>query len=308
MDLHAHLAAFCSVAEHGSLTRSAAALGVATSALSRQLAALEHEAQARLFHRTGRGVVLTDLGRRVLPRAKSLLAEADALMAELRGEYASPSGTVDIGVVPAVRPLVAQLCARLQKEYPRIRLRAHEGFSGQVEEWVTAGRLDFGLFNRYGRGSVRGADALLRSPMVVVGRKGLPVLKAKEVSFRQLADVPMAIPIRPNALLAAIEAAAQRYKLEMKFVFESGSEAIIMDSIANAGLCTVVPQHVAVRDYGAARFSWATLVEPRMTQVTWMAQTNARPVTPASRIVAQLARELAPALASAETGQSRLGR
>lgn len=308
MDTTAHLQAFCSVAEHGSLTRSAAALGVAPSALSRQIAALEREAHARLFHRTGRGVVPTELGLRLLPRAKALLADADALWSELRGELASPTGTVDFGVVPAVRPLVARLCTRLQKDFPRIRLRAHEGFSGQVEEWVTSGRLDVGLFNRYGRGAVRGAEALLNSPMVLVGRRGLPVVKQEQVGFRQLAGVPLAIPIRPNALLAAIEAAAQRLKVELSFAFESGSEAIIMDSVANAGLCTVVPQHVAVRDYGATRFAWAALVEPRLTQTTWMAQTTARPVTAAARIVAQLARELAPTLASPETGQARLRR
>jgi LysR family transcriptional regulator, nitrogen assimilation regulatory protein len=308
MDLLAGLRAFASVAEHGSLTRSAAALGVAPSALSRQIALLEKQAHARLFHRTGRGVVPTDLGQRLLPRAKGLLAEGDSLLGELRGESASPLGTVDFAVVPAVRPLIARLCLRLQRDYPRIRLRAHEGFSGQVEEWVTSGKVDGGLFNRYGRGAVRGAEALLHSPMVLVGRRGLPVVKQDEVAFRALAGVPLAIPIRPNALLAALETTALRQKMELNFAFESGSEALIMDSVANAGLCSVVPRHVAVRDYGAQRFGWALLVEPRLTQVTWMSQTSARPATAAARIVAQLARELAPGLASEADGQTRLRR
>ena len=41
------------------------------------------------------------------------------------------------------------LCARLQQDYPRIRLKAHEAFSGQVEAWVSSGTVDLGLFNRY---------------------------------------------------------------------------------------------------------------------------------------------------------------
>jgi LysR family nitrogen assimilation transcriptional regulator len=297
MDLLAGLRAFASVADHGSLTRSAAALGTVASALSRQIATLEAEAQARLFHRTGRGVVLTDVGQRLLPRAKALLAESDNLVSELRGEHASPAGTVDLAVVPAGRVVVARICARLQRDYPRIRLRAHEVFSGQVEEWVASGRVDVGLFNRYNRGAVRGAEALLRSPMVLIGRKGLPVVGSPEVPFRRLAGVPLAVPIRPNAMLSIMEATAQRHRIELVFGFESGSEAQMMEAVANAGLCTVVPLHLAMRDYGSARFGWSLLTEPRLNQVTWMQVTSARPMSPASRVVAGLARELTPKLA-----------
>src|SRR5262245_60445739 len=115
MDLLPSLRAFASVAEHGSLTRSAAALGVAQSMLSRQISALEADAGARLFHRTGRGVVLTELGARLLPRAKAMLEDAEALLSDLRDELTSPVGTVDLAVVPAARPLVAQLVARLRR-------------------------------------------------------------------------------------------------------------------------------------------------------------------------------------------------
>lgn len=236
MDLVPALRCFCTIAEHGTLTRGAAALGTAPSALSRQLAALEAEIGGHLFHRTGRGVVPTELGRSLLPRAKAIVADCDSVLSELRGELASPAGTVDIGIVPAVRPVVAALCSRLQQDFPRIRLRAHEAFSGQVEQWLSSGTVDIGLYNRYGSATSRGAEPLLRSPMVVVARRGLPIVKREEAPFRSLAGVPMAGPIRPNALITMLEATALRQKIELAFVFESGSEAIIMDAVANAGL------------------------------------------------------------------------
>ncbi len=70
------LVALCSVAEHGSLTRASAALDVAQSVLSRRIAALEQQLGVRLFHRTGRGVVPTDVALRLLPRARVILAES----------------------------------------------------------------------------------------------------------------------------------------------------------------------------------------------------------------------------------------
>lgn len=296
MDLLTGLRGFSCIAEHGSLTRGAAVLGTAPSILSRQLAALETEVGGRLFHRTGRGVVPTELGRLLLPRAKAILADCDTVMTEMRGELVSPTGTVDIGVVPAVRPVVGRLCARLQHEYPRIRLRAHEAFSGQIEEWLANGRIDVGLFNRYGRGGVKDAEPLLRTQMVVVARRGLPLVRGDTVPFKALAGAPMAIPLRPNALLTFLQATALRLKIELAFTFESGSEAIVMDAVANAGLCAVVPLHVAMRDYGGARYEWATITAPGLTQTTCMSQTAARPSTPAARIVSALLREMTPSL------------
>lgn len=70
---------FCAVAEAGSLSRAAQSLEIAQSALSRQIGMLEDECGALLFHRTGRGVVLTTLGEVVRPKARALLEAADRL-------------------------------------------------------------------------------------------------------------------------------------------------------------------------------------------------------------------------------------
>ncbi|MDO9218780.1 MAG: LysR family transcriptional regulator, partial [Lacisediminimonas sp.] len=61
MDLK-QLAFFVLAAELGSLSRAAAALGIAQSAMSRNVSALESELSGRLFYRTGRGMSLTELG------------------------------------------------------------------------------------------------------------------------------------------------------------------------------------------------------------------------------------------------------
>jgi LysR family nitrogen assimilation transcriptional regulator len=66
MDL-AGLRLFVQVAEAGSLSRAATGLETTQPAISRRIAAFEQAWGGRLFHRTGRGVMLTDLGERVLP-------------------------------------------------------------------------------------------------------------------------------------------------------------------------------------------------------------------------------------------------
>lgn len=291
------LRAFCSVAELGSLTRAAAALGIAQSVLSRRIAALERTLQGRLFHRTGRGVIATDLALRLQPRARAILAEGDALLEEARGERASPGGLVELGVVPAAsRPLVSELATRLQREYPRIRLRATEGYSGQVEDWLAAGRIDIGIFNRYGRGQVRDAELLLQSEIVLVAPRGRVPLKSPELAFRALDGLPLVLPPRPNSLLAALDDLASRQRMTLRIVLEAGTPALIRDAVARAGLCTLVPRHFAQREYVGADFVLARITRPTLIQKSWLAYTAHRPASQASRIAGRLIREIAPAL------------
>jgi LysR family nitrogen assimilation transcriptional regulator len=292
------LRAFCSVSEHGSLTRASAALEVAQSALSRRIAALERDLGVPLFHRNGRGVVATEAGERLLPRARAILAETGALIEDARGERSSPAGLVEIGLVPVVaRPLVSALVQRLRRDYPRIRLRVTEGYSGQVEEWLVAGRIDLGLFNRYGRGSVRGAEPYLTSHIVLVTRREGSPLQGGTVPFRALEGLPLVMPSRPNPLVSVASDLAARQQFMLDIVLEAGSAAIVRDAVLEAGLATLAPEHLARREYPTASFLTARVVRPVLHQKTWLAFTTQRPAGLAVRAVGRLVREMAAGLA-----------
>src|SRR6185312_3690600 len=56
---------FLVIAETGSLSKAAEAIGISQSGLSRQLRQLEDEIGRPLFMRTGRGVELNDIGTRL---------------------------------------------------------------------------------------------------------------------------------------------------------------------------------------------------------------------------------------------------
>ncbi|MCU0655220.1 MAG: LysR family transcriptional regulator [Polyangiaceae bacterium] len=84
------LLAFVATAEAGSLSSAARRLGVQLSTISRQLRDLEEEVGTALLTRTGRGVRLTDAGERFLGRARHVLRELDAAVAEAQGARESP--------------------------------------------------------------------------------------------------------------------------------------------------------------------------------------------------------------------------
>ena len=74
----ASLNAFVAVADHGGFSAAAAQLHLTQPAVSKRIALLETSLGARLFDRLGRQVLLTEAGHLLLPRAKQMLAEADA--------------------------------------------------------------------------------------------------------------------------------------------------------------------------------------------------------------------------------------
>ena len=81
----ANLAAFLAVADAGGFSAAAAALHLTQPAVSKRIAQLESELDARLFDRVGRQVLLTEAGQLLLPRARQLLGDANDARRALRG-------------------------------------------------------------------------------------------------------------------------------------------------------------------------------------------------------------------------------
>jgi DNA-binding transcriptional LysR family regulator len=85
------LRSFVAIAEAKALSRAAARIGRTQSALSQQMKRLEEIVDQPLFQRTGRGVVLTNPGERLLLHAQRILRLHDEAMADLCGKGLSGS-------------------------------------------------------------------------------------------------------------------------------------------------------------------------------------------------------------------------
>ena len=75
------ISAFVRIVEAGSISRAAAQLGVAKSAISRRLAELERRLGIQLLQRTTRQSSLTEAGRSYYRRALQILADVSELNA-----------------------------------------------------------------------------------------------------------------------------------------------------------------------------------------------------------------------------------
>jgi len=122
-----HLRSFLWVAEHGSLSRASAATDQPQSLISRQVAALEADWGDRLFVRTGRGMTLSDFGRRMLPEVRTAMEQISRLDNVVREAAGVPVGTVHLGVLPSLaRLLLPLLFSDLRATAPAVTLHAAE--------------------------------------------------------------------------------------------------------------------------------------------------------------------------------------
>ncbi|MDT7747634.1 MAG: hypothetical protein QOD96_1296 [Pseudonocardiales bacterium] len=149
MDFHdvslVALRVFREVAERGTLTAAAAALGYTQSAVSRQIAALERAAHAPLLERRRDGVRLTAAGQIVLRRAAAVLEQIDATARELDGLPAE-GGAVRLGwFASAGAVLVPRAIAALRRTHPAITVSTREGSTPALVRALRAGSLDLAL-------------------------------------------------------------------------------------------------------------------------------------------------------------------
>lgn len=117
MDLLDELKVFERIARNGSLSQAARELDLAPAGVSKRLAALEARLDVRLFHRSTRGLSLTDEGAAALERARGMLQDAEDLEGMFRERAGRVSGLLRIGapsrfgaryVVPTVAEFLAQ--------------------------------------------------------------------------------------------------------------------------------------------------------------------------------------------------------
>ena len=90
---------FLVVLEEGSLRRAADRLRISQSAITRQMQSLELDVGGRVLERTSAGVRPTNGGHALAERAKTLLADYDSTMAEVRRLNRGESERLRIGYI-----------------------------------------------------------------------------------------------------------------------------------------------------------------------------------------------------------------
>jgi DNA-binding transcriptional LysR family regulator len=163
---------FVAVAEHEHMTRAAESLHLTQSATSAAIAALETRYATQLFHRVGRGITLTDIGKNFLIEARAVLARATAATTVLTDLAGMTRGALALAASQTVgNYFLPPLMARYRRHFPGIDLTLRIGNTEQVAGWLRDGEVDLGVVEGTVDDPVLTAEPVADDELVlVVGR------------------------------------------------------------------------------------------------------------------------------------------
>ena len=289
---------FIAIVDCGAFSRAALRLSVGQPVLSRQIKALENEFGVDLYHRTGRGIALTEAGKMLEKYARGMLETAGNAQRDIASLGLSPTGNVVIGMPPSVgAALAVPIVKKFSAQYPKVLLGVMEGFSAHVLDWLVAGRIDIAVLYDSPRIHSLMTDPLLTDELFLLGPASDPAgLGSGAVPTARLKDIPLILPSRPHGLRLLLDEFLERMGLEANVRIEIDAMHSTL-RLVELGLAYTVLSYSCVHHLvEAGRIRFWRLVEPTMTRTLVVASSSQRPTTKASRGLAAIVRDEANAM------------
>jgi len=180
---------FVAVAERQHMTRASEALHLAQSAVSAAIAGLEARHGARLFHRVGRGIELSDAGSLFLREARAVLARADAaeLVLSVLGGLARGILRLQASQTIASYWLPRHLVA-FRRAHGGIEIKLAMANTAQVAAAIRGGDAELGFVEGEVSDPHLMVEQVARDKMIVVVGREHPWARSADVGARDLMD------------------------------------------------------------------------------------------------------------------------
>jgi LysR family transcriptional regulator, nitrogen assimilation regulatory protein len=295
MDLK-QLEYFVRVAELGSFTRAAVALDVAQPALSRQVRLLEVELRQNLLTRNGRGAAPTEAGKLLLEHGRGILHQVERAREELGRVRGALAGRVAIGFPPSVaKALAVPLIREFRQRMPEATLSISEGLSVAMHESLATGRLDIALLYNASPSPDIELTPLLEEPLLLVQRqtgKAQPA-KPRPIPLREVANLPLLIPSRPNAIRMLVEGEMANLGCRPKVALEVDGVAAILDLVEDGAGSAVLSRNAVATSARPHAFALRPISAPVLRSKLVMAMSSQRPATLTQKAMLQMIGQMA---------------
>jgi DNA-binding transcriptional LysR family regulator len=230
------------VARAGSVARAAIELDVEPSTLARQVNKLEEEVGIRLFHRSGRGMVLTEAGIELLAEA-SRVVESLAATRRLASQLAA-GGPAHISLM--AQPTIAQTCfgavgGALRQRFPRARLRLEEAYGHEILSRLQDGHVDLALLYLPGGTSSVESEPLFQERLHCVMPREWS-WPQETIDIASVLDFPLMLPSSPHGLRGLVTEWSVKAGKTPRIPFECDGSSYLTRRLVRAGLgCTILP-------------------------------------------------------------------
>ncbi|AOK89706.1 LysR family transcriptional regulator [Paenibacillus sp. S33] len=138
---------FVRVAETLNFTQTAHELHMTQPAVSHAIASIENELDVQLLLRDRKkGVLLTDIGHKVLLQFRMMLQSMEKVQQQVAAEKGLDVGTITIGAFPSASAyFLPPIIHHIRQHYPNLVFDLHEGSTNEVKEWVHTREIEAGI-------------------------------------------------------------------------------------------------------------------------------------------------------------------
>ncbi len=245
---------FATVVDAGSFSEAARTLGVSRSAVSRQIALLEHRMGVQLLRRTTRSFHLTEAGERLYPRCRELLELVERARSDVDAIASSPRGTLVVSAAIGIgesylAPRLPAFVARYPELGVDVRLQDEvvDLYASDIDVAIRAGQLsDSSLMAR----------KLAPLRLVVVGAPGYlaaqPPIRAPDDLVRSAW-----IPFRPLGVpqKLTLRRGSQRSNVTLDGRVVTNNGAVIRELLLDGLGLSLLPWFYVERDVQAGRLA-----------------------------------------------------
>lgn len=293
MDLRA-LRAFAAVAQQGGFSAASREIGATQPTLSKAVKQLEEELGGPLLLRLGHGVALTELGEVVLRHARLMLAQREAMLAEIAARRGLLQGRLRLGLPTfGSAILFAPLVAAFRARYPGVAMELREQGSVSLQEAVLAGELDLAVALRPAPDTLHW-HGVRDEPLVALLPQGHALAGQASLRLADLRESPFILFERGFALNDLIEHACRRRGFTPREAARSGQPDFILALVA-AGLGVALLPRLMVRGRLTGPVETALVAEPDLRWQAGLVWRRDAPLSPAGEAWLALVRAEMPA-------------
>ncbi|MYT68212.1 MULTISPECIES: LysR family transcriptional regulator [unclassified Streptomyces] len=292
---------FVCVVEEGGFTRAAARLHLAQPGLSAQIRQLEKELGQPLLDRSGRSVTPTEVGRAVLPYARTALAAAESVAQTVDAYTGLLRGRVTIKMVSGATGHafdIAALLADFHDSHPSVEVALTEDTTERMQAALLAGELDIAVLGTAQDVPPPGVDfqMVIDVPLVAAVAPGDPLLnrvRGPSIELAELRDHKLICLPRGSGVRAALEQGCAQAGFRPRVAFDAAAPHVLSQLAARGLGIAVLP---ASEDGSPVDAQLRTLqiVRPEMRARIALAWQTGGPSGPAAQALLARLREAFP--------------
>jgi DNA-binding transcriptional LysR family regulator len=234
---------FSETAHSRSIRAASERLHVSPSAISRQIAKLEHELRAPMFDRRAQGMTLTPAGEILHEKFEGMMREFDRVKSHIAALHDLQAGTVDVYCFQtAIEGFVAPVLHRFHVQYPNVVFSIKASSTDETIEALSSGIAEIGLIINPPVRDTIASTQVFRDAIVAAVAPSHPFAKRKIVSLRELAEFPFVLTEKSFGLRQQIDRMFARHTFNPKIFCVTNSLALVKGLASVGRQCALLPR------------------------------------------------------------------